>query len=113
MRKQRRPSWWWLYALGPLMAGLFVVADRAPLSPAEHEAVEIGIVLLIYGLAGLWVQVNAEALEYDDQDKDAQDVPGEASGAGRRLLVLPVIRSPADSRRVLEHPARSNGSFKQ
>jgi hypothetical protein len=67
MHKHRRPAWWLLYALVPLLAVLCVVEHRIPLSPGWHTDVQVGIVLFIYGLVGLWQRANALRLLWSDQ----------------------------------------------
>lgn len=67
MRQHRRPAWWLLYALVPLLAGLCVVEHRAPLSPGWHAGVQVGIVLFIYGLMWLWLRANRFRLLWSEQ----------------------------------------------
>ena len=57
-----KPKWWQLYALLPLTAGLFVLEARSTLSPSGHREVEIGLVVLIFLLARLWLKSNRRAL---------------------------------------------------
>ena len=45
MATDRRPGWWGLYALVPLMAGLLVLEHRASLAPAGHKFAQIGVVM--------------------------------------------------------------------
>lgn len=73
MSKPRRPAWWRLYALVPLMGGLLMLESYAPLSPGWHECVQIGIVLFVFGLVWVWVRANAVALlevGYDTNDRE-------------------------------------------
>jgi hypothetical protein len=58
MTQHGGPTWWVLYALVPLMAGLLTVEHRAALPPGWHTFMQIGIVLCMYGLVWLWLQVN-------------------------------------------------------
>lgn len=67
MAARRKPPWWMLYALVPLMGGLLVVESQASLSPGWHKGVQIGIILFIYGLAWLWLWPNDLALRHDRQ----------------------------------------------
>jgi hypothetical protein len=67
MRKHRRPAWWLLYALVPLLAGLCGVEHRAPLSPGWHTGVQVGMVLFIYGFVWLWLRANAFRLLWSEQ----------------------------------------------
>jgi hypothetical protein len=61
---QRRPAWWMLYALVPVMGGLLLLESRASLSPGWHKAVQIGIILFVYGLVWVWIRANDGALRY-------------------------------------------------
>jgi hypothetical protein len=53
MTQHRRPAWWVLYALVPLMGALLVLEHRAALPPGWHTVMRIGIVLFINGL--MWL----------------------------------------------------------
>lgn len=63
----QRPKWWQLYLTFPLLIGLFILDSRLRLSTRGHEFVQIGIVLLIYGLIHLWIKANRSALLGEDQ----------------------------------------------
>ena len=62
-----RPKWWQLYLTLPLLIVLFIADNRLRISTRGHQVVQIGIVLLIYGLIHLWLKVNASALSKMDQ----------------------------------------------
>ena len=62
-----RPKWWQLYLSLPLLFVLFVLDARFKISARGHQAVQIGILLIIYGLVNLWLKVNASALSKMDQ----------------------------------------------
>lgn len=64
-----RPKWWQLYLIIPLFIALFAAANRLKLSTRGHQAVQIGIILLIYGLVHLWAKANAKALSEMDQEQ--------------------------------------------
>jgi len=62
-----RPKWWQLYLTVPLLIALFALDSLLKLSVRGHQALQIGIVLLIYGLMHLWLKANARALSKMDQ----------------------------------------------
>jgi hypothetical protein len=62
MHKTREPAWWMLYALVPVMGGLLVSEFRTSLSPGWHKAVQVGIILFVYGLVWLWLWANDSAM---------------------------------------------------
>ncbi|MBI5965072.1 MAG: hypothetical protein HY863_16450 [Chloroflexi bacterium] len=62
-----RPKWWQVYLTFPLLIGLFMVDSRLKLSTRGHQALQIGILLLVYGLVHLWLKANARALSNVDQ----------------------------------------------
>jgi hypothetical protein len=64
-----RPKWWQLYLTFPLLIVLFVAENRLKISSRGHQAVQIGIVLLIVGLIHLWIKANSSALSRMDQDQ--------------------------------------------
>jgi type VI protein secretion system component VasK len=73
MPKHHGPAWWLLYALVLLLTWLFVAEHRTPLTPGWHKAVQIGIVLCIYGLAWLWLRANAVRPLWGDQGTRHQE----------------------------------------
>ena len=95
-----RVKWWQLYLAVPLLIGLFMLDSRLKISVRWHQAVQIGIVLFVYGLIQLWLNANAKALRgmdrlrygdwvtvikiqpYELTDPDVQDKQG-------KLLDLP------------------------
>jgi hypothetical protein len=62
-----RPKWWQLYLTFPLLVLLFMLDNRIKLSQRGHVVVQIGILLLVYGLVHLWLKANAVALSKMDQ----------------------------------------------
>jgi hypothetical protein len=65
--KNVHPKWWQLYLSLPLLVALFAVDYRLKISSRGHQAVQIGILLLVYGLVHLWLKANATALSKMDQ----------------------------------------------
>jgi hypothetical protein len=61
------PKWWQLYLIFPLLIGLLAVDTRLNLPTLEHQAVQIGSVLIIFGLIHLWLKANARALSAMDR----------------------------------------------
>ncbi len=64
------PKWWQLYALFLVPVFLLVLERQLPLSPGDHEAVQIAIILLTYGLIYLWLGANTAALAESDKEQD-------------------------------------------
>lgn len=56
------PKWWQLYLTFPLLIALFLLDAHLNISRLGHRAVQIGIILLVYGLMYMWVNANAAAL---------------------------------------------------
>jgi hypothetical protein len=103
MPKHPGPAWWLLYALVPLLAGLFVVEHRAPLSPGGHTGVQVGIVLFIYGLVWLWLRANTLLLLWSDQGTNDQERVVGPRGA---LISLPGARLAPRQAYVIDIRAR-------
>lgn len=70
MSQHARPKWWQIYLTLPLLIALFVVDSQLKISTRGHQAVQIGIILLIYGLIHLWLKANARALSKMDRIQD-------------------------------------------
>lgn len=64
-----RPQWRWLTLIMLLATGLLALDGRARLSNLGHEAVEIVIVLVVFGLIGLWLLANAGAISNEPPDR--------------------------------------------
>ena len=62
-----RPKWWQVYLTLPLLVALFAVDSRLKISTRGHQGVQIGIILLVYGLVHLWLKANAKALSNMDR----------------------------------------------
>jgi hypothetical protein len=62
-----RPKWWQVYFTVPLLIVLFALDIRLKLSVRGHQVVQIGILILVYGLIHLWIKANAKALSEMDQ----------------------------------------------
>ena len=91
-----RPKWWQLYLTFPLLIMLFMVDHRMRLSQRGHVVVQIGIVLLVYGLIHLWLKANAVALSKMDRDQYRGTI---------RVIRLPLVELPdvgVDKRRILQ-----------
>ena len=91
-----RPKWWQLYLSLPLLIGLFLLEHRLKLSEGGHQAAQLGILLLVYGLIHVWLKANASALSKMDQRQYHGTVtvvrvpPHQLSDASRRpMLQLP------------------------
>ena len=80
-----RPKWWQLYLVMPLFLLLFAMDNRLKLSVRGHQAVQIGIVLLVYGLVRLWLKANSSALTKADYRQYYGDV---------RVMRIPSPRLP-------------------
>lgn len=90
-----RPKWWRLYALGPLMMGLLILESRFALSPAIHQALEGGIILVTFGLMVLWVHANRAALEDEEIPGLEWSLPSNPSE--RRLPDSAILPSTGDN----------------
>ena len=69
-----RPKWWQVYLTFPLLIALFAVDSRLKLSIRGHQVVQIGIVLIVFGLIHLWLKANARALSAMDRARDGGSV---------------------------------------
>lgn len=93
-----RPRWWQLYLTLPLLIALFAADSRLKISTRGHQAVQTGIVLLVFGLVHLWLKANSNALtrmdqEYVDKTFTVFQIPAsqlsESNGENRQILQLP------------------------
>jgi hypothetical protein len=91
------PRWWQLYLTFPLLIALFVMDHRLKISTPGHEAVQIGIILLVYGGIHFWLKANARALSGMDQRQVQRSI---------RVLQIPPYPLPAgqDKRTLFQLP---------
>jgi hypothetical protein len=99
MRSQNsHPHWWLLYLTFPLLIVLFVLEHRLKISTRGHEAVQLGIILVVYGLIYWWIKANARAISRMDQRQyrgrvTVIDIPAsplsQANEERGRLIQLP------------------------
>ena len=68
-RKNRRPKWWQLYLVVPLLIVLFAMDGRLKISTGGHQMVQIGILIFIFGLVHFWLKANATALSNLDRER--------------------------------------------
>jgi hypothetical protein len=64
-----RPKWWKLYLIFPLLIALFIFDSHLKLSSRGHQVVQLGIILLVYGLIYLWLKANSSALSQMDPNQ--------------------------------------------
>jgi hypothetical protein len=90
-----RPKWWQLYLILPLLVALFMLDFRLKLSIRGHQAVQIGILLLVYGLVHLWLKANLVALSKMDHRHYHRRItvirihPSELPNTDKAMLQIP------------------------
>ena len=67
--KNARPKWRQLYLTFPLLIVLFLLDRRLTISTGWHQAVQIGIILFVYGLVHRWIKANEPALRNVEQEQ--------------------------------------------
>jgi hypothetical protein len=68
-RSTARPKWWQLYLIFPLLIVLFILEHQLKVSTPEHQVLQIGIILIVYGLIYWWIKANSAALSRMDQEQ--------------------------------------------
>ncbi len=58
----RKPAWWLLYLLIPVLIGLLFVDHELVLSMLGHQIVQFGVLFIFLGLVVLWLRSNSSAL---------------------------------------------------
>lgn len=61
------PKWWQVHFTFLLLIALFIIDFHLKLSEHGHQAVQIGIILLVYGLVHMWLKADAMALSKMNQ----------------------------------------------
>jgi hypothetical protein len=93
------PKWWRLYLTLPFLIAPLMADNRLKLSARGHQAVQIGIILFVYGLVHLWLKTNATALSKMDQ----RQIHGTVTVTRVPSYHLPEIKS--DKRPMFQLPA--------
>ncbi len=94
--KISRPNWWLLYLLLPVLVGLLVIETKVPISEVGHRVVEVGIVLLVFGLIELWLRTNNTRIQAE-QWRAAQ-------GRETRRVIYTSLGQFASGNRTAAHP---------
>jgi hypothetical protein len=68
--QSRKPAWWQLYLLVPIMFGLIALERLLPLPRASDAIVDAAIVVLTYGAMLFWVHINGGLLERYEMERD-------------------------------------------
>ena len=74
-RSRPRPVWMLLYVLLPLCMGLFALLDYGRVSGGLRTLADGGVVVLVMGLAAVWVRVNRRALSQVPFDPETETGP--------------------------------------
>jgi hypothetical protein len=80
------PKWWQVYLNFPLLIALFVLDSRLKVSTRGHQIVQIGIILLVYGLIHWWLKANRSALSKEDREQPVKIY---------KVIEIPPAESPA------------------
>ncbi len=113
--KNRKPAWWQLWALIPLMFALGFLEYRWPLPGINEELVDTGIVLSSFALMLFWVYINSPLLEnYDHIRVDSavsaqliQALSDPASGARQNASPPTLVLTMEQSGRIRRVVRRS------
>lgn len=79
------PKWWQLYLTFPFLIALFAIDSSLRISTRGHQAVQIGIILLVYGFIHLWLKANARALSGMDRERYQGII---------RVIRIPISQTP-------------------
>jgi hypothetical protein len=71
-QKTIRPRWWTLYLTFLSGLSLLFVESQIMVSANLHRFIEIGIVLLMFGLVFVWLSANQQGLMQEDRERYRQ-----------------------------------------
>ena len=75
-KKNRQPRWWQAWMCILVVALLWILMARAPLSAAGREAAQLGTVFLVYGLLSWWIHANEGAWLSEAHDRLPRHISG-------------------------------------
>jgi hypothetical protein len=97
--RKKKPQWWQLYAMLPLLVGAFLLEIGLGLTGAANIVAQLGILFLFYGLVHAWLGANQGALMERDGEEGRWRV---------RVYEIPASELPTAQeirKRLGEHPA--------
>ncbi|MBI5303525.1 MAG: hypothetical protein HY868_15430 [Chloroflexi bacterium] len=108
--KSRKPAWWQLYLVIPVVIGLGLSEELTPLPGVSREIVFAAIIALMFSAMFAWVQFNRGRLEWYEMERtgtvdDLRITVFNPKSARADQNSGEVIRSPM-LRPVLRVPAR-------
>ncbi len=68
--KTRKPAWWQLFLLVPVMLGLVGLEALKPLPGVSDQIVDAAVVVLFFGSVLEWVHMNGGLLETYSMEQD-------------------------------------------
>lgn len=94
-------AWMLLYALLPLSASLFALSEDVPSSGGMRTLAQGVVVVLVFGLAAVWVHANRRALSRTASDSTVnagpQEIPVGIHPPSPRVIRLEARRTHRDS----------------
>ncbi len=111
-RVQHKRKWWLLFAIFPLSVGLLWFDGRLTLQPQGHQLLEMGIVLLSFGLMALWVRADQTEISRESATHTTYLVLPDPEC--NQALDLPVadwhnsLHSDADERTLVDFKGKYN-----
>lgn len=67
--QNRKPAWWQLFLIVPVMLGLSLLEARHPVPGIAPELADMLLVLLSFSAMLAWVQTNLSVIEHEEIDK--------------------------------------------
>ena len=112
--QNRHPRWWQLSLLVPLMLGLLLVDAHMRLSAWEHQTIEVGVVLLMYGAMACWLWANQAALESETKQEKRWQSLDLATGPTPDEMARPaLVEQNTTSHSQLAEPAPLTAELRQ
>jgi hypothetical protein len=64
-----KPRWWQVYLLAIIWVGLLFAVHFWNASQILHDTARVAITLCCYGAFNMWLSLNSDAIEYQDEAK--------------------------------------------
>jgi hypothetical protein len=104
--KRTHVSWRWPYLITGISGALLFGQERVRMSAGWHEALELAIVIVMFGLLARWLQRNEADLEAEDLRREVEQQAAERGQT--RLTPIQANYLAAEARRAKEH---TNGNL--
>ena len=111
--QNRHPRWWQLSLLVPLMLELLFIEAKMSVPVWEHQMLELGVILLIFGVLAGWLGANRDALQNKITPAGRRPKLERATGPAPAVYTLARVEQTSVKPHSLADSAAPTAEFQQ